>query len=293
MLQRSPSYIMSLPGVDKLAAKLRERLSPSHAYAATRWKNILVATVLYQLSRRRPELVRRLIRKGVAARLPEGYAVDTHFKPTYDPWDQRLCLVPDGDLFRSIRDGRVDVVTDHVDRFTGRGVRLVSGAELPADVVVTATGLNLLGFGGVQLVVDGTEVHLPDTMAYRGMMLSGVPNFAYVVGYTNASWTLKADLVSEYVCRRLAHLRSRGLDVVVPERDPAVEERPFMDFASGYVQRSLHELPTQGSRAPWRLRQNYLRDLLTVRRAGFEDGALRFSRAGSARDQPSGEPALR
>jgi cation diffusion facilitator CzcD-associated flavoprotein CzcO len=307
MLQRSPSYILALPGVDTLAARLRARLSPTLAYAATRWKNILVSTVLYQLSQRRPELVKRLIRKAVAAQLPEGYDVDTHFKPAYDPWDQRLCLVPDGDLFRSIREGRVDVVTDHIDRFTERGLRLVSGTELPADVVVTATGLNLLGFGGVWLVVDGTEVHLPDTMAYRGMMLSGVPNFAYVVGYTNASWTLKADLVSDYVCRLIAHLRSRGLDVVVPEKDPTVEERPFMDFASGYVQRSLHELPKQGSREPWRLRQNYLRDRLTIRRAGFEDPALRFSRAAarqqsagdqsagdqSAGDQSAGEPALR
>ncbi len=302
MLQRSPSYIMSLPGVDTLAARLRERLSPSRAYALTRWKNILVSTALYQLSQRRPALVRRLIRKGVAAQLPEGYDVDTHFKPAYDPWDQRLCLVPDGDLFRSIREGRVDVVTDHVDRFTAGGVRLVSGSELPADVVVTATGLSLLGFGGVQLVVDGTDVRLPDTMAYRGMMLSGVPNFAYVIGYTNASWTLKADLVSDYVCRLLAHLRARGLDTVAPERDPGVAERPFMDFASGYVQRSLHELPRQGSRAPWRLRQNYLRDAVTIRRARFDDGALRFSRRRSrepAPDQPApdesapDEPALR
>jgi cation diffusion facilitator CzcD-associated flavoprotein CzcO len=207
--------------------------------------------------------------------------VDTHFKPAYDPWDQRLCLVPDGDLFRSIREGGVDVVTDHVERFTSRGILLRSGRELEADVVVTATGLNLLAFGGITMVVDGEEVDLPSTMAYRGMMLSGVPNFAYVIGYTNASWTLKADLVSEYVCRVLEHLRSRSYDVVVPERQDDVTEEPFMDFASGYVQRSLHLLPKQGSREPWRLRQNYVRDALSLRRSRIEDGVLRFSRAPS------------
>lgn len=283
MLQRSPTYVVSLPGVDKVAVALRRRLPARAAYAVTRWKNVLVTTASYQLSRRRPGLMKRLIRKGVAAQLPEGYDVDRHFRPAYDPWDQRLCLVPDGDLFAAIREGRADVVTDHVDTFTAKGIRLVSGDELEAGVVVTATGLSLLAFGGITLVVDGAEVHLPDTMAYQGMMLSGVPNFAYVIGYTNASWTLKADLVSEYVCRLLEHLRTRGYDVVVPERDATVAEEPFMDFASGYVQRSLHLLPKQGDRAPWRLRQNYLRDVLTIRRGGIEDGTLRFVRSRQAR----------
>ena len=286
MLQRSPTYVVALPGIDRIAIALRERLPPKAAYAVTRWKNVLVTTTSYQLARRRPELMKRLIRKGVASRLPEGYDVDAHFKPAYDPWDQRLCLVPDGDLFAAIRDGDVDLVTDHVDRFTATGIRLTSGGEIEADVIVTATGLNLLAFGGVELSVDGQHVHLPDTMAYKGMMLSGVPNFAYVIGYTNASWTLKADLVSEYVCRLLAHLRSRSLDVVVPERDPRMAEEPFMDFSSGYVQRSLHLLPKQGAQAPWRLRQNYLRDILAIRRGGLEDGALRFSRA-PARERSS------
>jgi cation diffusion facilitator CzcD-associated flavoprotein CzcO len=279
MLQRSPTYILALPGIDKIAVMLREKLPPSAAYAVTRWKNILVTTASYQLSRRRPELMKRLIRRSVASRLPEGYEIDTHFKPAYNPWDQRLCLVPDGDLFAAIRAGNVDVVTDHIDRFTEKGVLLASGRELEAEVLVTATGLNLLAFGGMELIVDGAKVSLPDTMAYKGMMLSGVPNFSYVIGYTNASWTLKADLVSEYVCRLLAHMRDRGYDTVVPERDPEVAEEPFMDFASGYVQRSLHELPKQGSRAPWRLRMNYLRDVLTIRRGPIEDDALRFSRA--------------
>jgi cation diffusion facilitator CzcD-associated flavoprotein CzcO len=287
MLQRSPTYILALPGIDKLAIKLREKLSPERAYAVTRWKNILVTTASYQLSRRRPELMKRLIRNGVTSALPDGFDVDTHFKPAYNPWDQRLCLVPDGDLFRSIRDGNVDVVTDRIERFTENGVLLTSGRELAADVIVTATGLNLLAFGGVEMVVDDEQVNLPSTMAYKGMMLSGVPNFAYVIGYTNASWTLKADLVSEYVCRLLGHMRELRYDVVVPERDPDVEEEPFMDFASGYVQRSLHELPKQGSRAPWKLRMNYLRDVLTIRRGAIEDGVLRFTRSGSRSQSPT------
>jgi monooxygenase len=277
MLQRSPSYVVSLPGVDRLAVTLRARLPLRAAYSLVRWKNVLVTTATYQLSRRRPELMKRLVRRSVTRRLPEGFDVDTHFTPTYEPWDQRLCLVPDGDLFRAIRDGSVEVVTDHVDRLTRRGVRLVSGRELEGDVVVTATGLNLLPFGGIRLVVDGEEVRLPDTTAYLAMMLSGVPNFAYVVGYTNASWTLKADLVSGYVCRLLAYLRDHGYDAVVPVPDADLGERPFLELGSGYVRRGRHLLPRQGSRAPWRLHQNYLRDLMTVRRGARTHEALRFS----------------
>jgi monooxygenase len=277
MVQRSPSYVVSLPGVDRLAVTLRARLPPRLAYRLVRWKNVLMTTATYQLSRRRPALMKRLVRKGVTRRLPEGFDVDTHFTPAYEPWDQRLCLVPDGDLFRAISEGRVEVVTDHVDRLTARGVRLVSGRELDADVVVTATGLNLLPFGGIRLVVDGEEVRLPDTTAYLAMMLSGVPNFAYVVGYTNASWTLKADLVSGYVCRLLAYLRDHGYDAVVPVPDADLGERPFLELDSGYVRRARHLLPRQGARAPWRLHQNYLRDLMTVRRGARTHEALRFS----------------
>ena len=276
MLQRSPTYIVSLPGVDKIAQRLREHLPHRAAYAVTRWKNVLVSTGIYQLSRRRPELMRALIRKGTVAQLPEGYDVDTHFKPAYDPWDQRLCLVPDGDLFRAIRRGGVEVVTDRIAEFTERGIRLESGAELEADVVVTATGLNLLAFGGMDLVVDEEKVHLPDTMAYKAMMLSGVPNFAYVVGYTNASWTLKADLVSEYVCRLRDRMERDGHRVCVPQRDPAVDEEPFLDFAAGYVLRSVDDFPKQGSRAPWKLRMNYLRDVVTLRHGSLDDEAMSF-----------------
>jgi monooxygenase len=281
MLQRSPTYVLSVPGVDPAAAWLREHLPPRAASFLTRWKNVLVTSGFYQLSRRRPDYVRRLVRKGVASQLPDGFDVDAHFEPAYDPWDQRMCFVPDGDLFKAIRNGDVELVTDHIERFTPSGLRLTSGRELEADVVVTATGLQLLAFGGMALDVDGSAVHLPDTMSYQGMLLSGVPNFAYVIGYTNASWTLKADLVSEYVCRLLSFLRERGYDTVVPERDPSVVEQPFMDFSSGYVQRSLHLLPKQGSRAPWRLRMNYLRDLVTIRRGRLEHESLRFSRSRS------------
>ena len=279
MLQRSPSYVMSVPGVDPLDAKLLKRLPAQQAFALARWKHILVAAGFYKLSRWKPGWAKNLLRKGVVGALPEGYDVDTHFKPAYDPWDQRMCFVPDGDLFRAVRHGDADIVTGRIDRFTAIGVRLEDGREIEADLVVTATGLNLLAFGGMRLSVDGESVRLPETMAYKGMLLSGVPNFAYVIGYTNASWTLKADLVSEYVCRLLAHLRDNGYDVVVPEREADVEERPFLDFSSGYVQRSLHLLPSQGSRAPWRLGQSYLADFRTIRRSPLDDGVLRFSRS--------------
>jgi cation diffusion facilitator CzcD-associated flavoprotein CzcO len=283
MLQRSPSYIASLPAADPVARALRRLLPHRAVYAIVRWKNVLLQTFIYQLSRRRPEAVKRLIRRGVERALPEGYDVDTHFKPSYDPWDQRMCLVPDGDLFEAICDGSAEVVTDRVASFTEAGVELESGRELPADIIVTATGLNLLFLGGMRLEVDGVAVDLPRTMAYRGMMLSGVPNFAFTVGYTNASWTLKADLVSEYVCRLLAHMESRGYASCVPELDPSVTEAPLLDFTSGYVLRSLHMFPKQGSRQPWRLRQNYALDLRAIRYGPVDDGTMRFSRSPSLR----------
>ncbi|MCW2757549.1 MAG: NAD(P)/FAD-dependent oxidoreductase [Nocardioidaceae bacterium] len=277
MLQRSPTYILSLPATDAVAARLRRWLPQKAAYEATRWKNVVGQTVLYQLAQKRPRFVRGLIRKENVKLLPDGYDVDTHFTPRYDPWDQRLCLVPDGDLFRAIRRGTADVVTDRIERFTPTGLRLESGAELAADVVVSATGLNLVAFGGMRLAVDGEPVSLPDTMAYRGMMLSGVPNFVYTVGYTNASWTLKADLVAGYMMRVLTHLDDTRTRVFAPRRDPGVGEEPFMDFAAGYVLRSIATLPKQGDREPWRLRQNYLRDRITLRRSKVGADALTFS----------------
>jgi cation diffusion facilitator CzcD-associated flavoprotein CzcO len=224
-----------------------------------------------------------LIRKGVERQLPPGYDVDTHFNPTYNPWDQRLCLVPDGDLFAAISDGRASVVTDRIECFTEHGIKLVSGQELAADVIVTATGLELLPLGGMEVVVDGRRIELPETMGYKGMMLSGVPNFAVAFGYTNASWTLKADLSSEYVCRLLRHMDSRAYGYCMPRNeDPSIEPEPFIDFNSGYVLRAMDRFPKQGSRRPWRLYQNYALDLFTLRFAPLEDGVLRFVRSGSS-----------
>ncbi len=266
MLQRSPTYILSIPSRDALVNALRRRIGERRAYAFGRRKNVWLQAKVYALSRRRPELVKRLVRAGVKRALPEGYDVDTHFRPRYDPWDQRLCVVPDGDLFKAIGAGRASIVTDAIETFTERGLRLASGAELEADVVVTATGLNLLAFGGVQLVVDGRDVSLPDTLAYRGMMLSGVPNFAYAIGYTNASWTLKVDLVCAHLCRLLDHLDAADQDYCVPEvDDPAIERRPLLDFAAGYVQRSVDSFPRQGSAGPWRLNMGYADDAAAFR----------------------------
>ncbi|MDI6102735.1 NAD(P)/FAD-dependent oxidoreductase [Actinoplanes sp. NEAU-A12] len=279
MLQRSPTYILSLPAEDPIANRLRRVLGAGRAYAIVRWKNVAMSTLIYQLSRRRPHVMRSLLRKAAIRQLPPGYQVDTHFKPRYQPWDQRLCFVPDGDLFAAITRGRASVVTDRIAEFTEAGLRLESGAELEADVVVTATGLRLLALGGLRLAVDGRAVTLPETMAYRGMMLSGVPNFAFTVGYTNASWTLKADLVSEYVVRLLRYLDAHGYDQCVPiNDDPAVTERPLLDFQAGYVLRSIDEFPKSGSRAPWHMGMSYAHDLLKLRHGRIEDGAMRFSR---------------
>ncbi len=277
MLQRSPTYVLAMPSEDGLANRLRKLLGTRRGYTATRWKNVAVTTLIYRLSRRRPDMIRGWIRKLAIGQLPAGYDVDTHFKPAYNPWDQRLCLVPDGDLFKAIKDGRASVATGRIATFTEHGIQLESGDDLEADIVVTATGLQLLALGGIELIVDGKAVRLPETMAYKGMMLSGVPNFAFTIGYTNASWTLKADLVSEFVCRLLKHMDARGYDTCVPVNDdPAITEQPLLDFAAGYVLRSIDEFPKAGSRAPWRLAQNYARDVVTLRLGKIDDGSMRF-----------------
>jgi len=279
MLQRSPTYILALPAVDKLANRLKRVLGARRGYFLTRWKNVLLGTLIYQLSRRRPAVIKAMIRKAAIRQLPDGYDVDTHFTPRYQPWDQRLCLVPDGDLFATIRAGRATIATDEVESFTETGIALRSGASLEADVIVTATGLRLLAFGGVELAVDGRAVELPKTMAYKGMMLSGVPNFAFTIGYTNASWTLKADLVSEYVMRLLRHMDAHGYDQCAPANDDSgVTERPLLDFAAGYVLRSIDEFPRAGSRAPWQLGMSYAHDVVRLRHGRVEDPEMRFSR---------------
>jgi monooxygenase len=285
MLQRSPSYIVSLPAEDPIAGALRRLLPARAAYPILRWKNVLLTMLSFQLSRRRPKVVKALIRKGLERQLPPGYDIDTHFKPPYDPWDQRLCLVPDGDLFEAIGTGRASVVTDRIDTFTEKGLKLASGAELEADLIVTATGLNLLALGGMQIAVDGRDIELSQTMSYKGMMLSGVPNMAMALGYTNASWTLKCDLTCEYVCRLLNHMDEHGYRQCSPQnRDPSIAAQPFIDFSSSYVLRSIDQFPKQGSKAPWRLYQNYARDILSLRFGAIEDGAMQFSDAGSTVD---------
>jgi cation diffusion facilitator CzcD-associated flavoprotein CzcO len=277
MLQRTPSYVMSLPGTDPLAELLRRKLPPGVAYPIVRWKNVLTTTALFQASRRWPNGVRKLIRRLTEKQLPAGVDVDTHFNPPYDPWDQRLCLVPDGDLFRTLRSGKASMVTDRIVTFTETGIELASGQHVDADVVVSATGLNLLAMGGMTLHLDGRPVDVSETVSYKGMMLSGVPNFSMVIGYTNASWTLKADLVNRYVCRLLQHLDRSGLAVATPLAPPEGADLPFLDLAAGYVQRSLAQLPKQGSRTPWKLHQNYLRDVRLMRRGPLEDEGIAFS----------------
>ena len=287
MLQRSPTYMAALPSVDRIAERLRRLLPTKAAYAAVRWKNVAFGTLFYQLSRRRPQAVKSLLRKGLVRELPSGYDVETHFTPRYNPWDQRLCLVPDGDLFGAMRRGTVSVVTDQIETFTEHGIRLASGTELEADIVVTATGLNLLAIGGLQLSVDGEEIDLPNTVAYKGMMLSGVPNLALAIGYTNASWTLKCDLVSEYVCRLLSHMDRHGYAFCAPIAPEGGERVPLINLDSGYVRRSAAQMPKQGPRPPWRLYQNYARDVVMMRHRSVVDDGIRFSRAqapvGSAR----------
>jgi cation diffusion facilitator CzcD-associated flavoprotein CzcO len=278
MLQRSPTYILSRPGEDAIGNWLRERLPAKIAYAITRWKNVLLGMFFFRMSKHNPERIKKLIVQRVREALGRDYDVRTHFTPSYKPWDQRVCLVPDGDLFLALRSGRASVVTDHIETFTEKGLELRSGAELEADLIVTATGLELKVLGGVELTVDGQRIDLASVMNYKGMMFGGIPNLASCVGYTNASWTLKCDLTCEYVCRLLNHLEKTGHRICVPRMtDPSVTVEPWIDFSSGYVQRSLAKFPKQGSKVPWRLHQNYALDLLSLEYGALEDGAMEFS----------------
>jgi monooxygenase len=278
MLQRTPTYIVSMPGRDPIADLLRKFLPHRLLYPVVRWKNVLLSMLSFQISRRRPQLMKNVIRKGLERSLPAGYDIDKHFKPPYDPWDQRLCVVPDGDLFKAIHRNDVDIITDHIDTFTKTGITLQSGKELDADIVVTATGLQMLALGGMEIIVDGHKVQLNETVGYKGMMFSGVPNLAAAIGYTNASWTLKCDLVCQYVTRLLRHMDEKGLRQVTPRwTDPTLPETPFVDLNSGYVMRAVDQFPRQASREPWRLYQNYVRDILLIKRSPLEDEALHFS----------------
>jgi monooxygenase len=276
MLQRSPSYVVALPDTDSLGDAVRRLLPATPAFLFVRWKNVLVSFVGYQLSRRWPGIMKKALLKGVRSRLPAGFDVDTHFTPRYQPWDQRLCVVPNGDLFKAISEQQADIVTGEIQTFTPTGLRLRSGVQLTADIIVTATGLDLLALGGMALAVDGLAIDLPATLAYKSQMLAGVPNFAFAIGYTNASWTLKVDLTSEYVCRLLNYMQTAGYASAVPVLDPAVETGPFMDFQAGYVLRAIDKFPRQGARLPWRVTMNYLRDLPALRHGSVTDD-MRFS----------------
>jgi monooxygenase len=284
MLQRSPTYVATLPSEDGIANVFRELMSPEAAYAASRWKNILRQMLFFNVARAWPGFFRRLIKKGNREELGAAFDVDAHFTPKYNPWDERFCIVPDGDLFRVLREGKAEVVTDQIVRFDATGIVLASGRHLDADIVVTATGLVIQLLGGMQLEVDGQRVNLADTLAYRGMMYSGVPNLASAFGYTNASWTLKCDLTSEHVCRLLNYMEAEGYAQATPQRDPNVEGEPVLDFTSGYVQRALPTLPKQGPAAPWRLYQNYIRDLFLLRHGKVNHRVMEFRRAERKRD---------
>jgi monooxygenase len=279
MLQRSPTYIVARPSEDALAGWLRRRLPLKTAYALARWYYVLFGLYFYNLARRKPAAVKQWIIDQARAQLGEDYDVNTHFTPRYNPWDQRLCLAPDADFFQAIKSGKADVVTDEIDTFTENGIRLRSGRELAADIVITATGLKLQVLGGVQLAVDGRPVNFGETVNFRGVMFSDVPNFASIFGYTNASWTLKADLISAYVSRLLSYMDRNGYVRCTPRlRDPSITPEPFLDFSSGYIQRVIDQLPRQGSKRPWRLYQNYVFDLLSLRYGPVNDGALEFVR---------------
>jgi monooxygenase len=285
MLQRSPSYVASLPGVDPLAAAANRWLPSRLAHQVNRLRSIVFTQAFYQFCRRFPRPARRALARMAATHLPAGYPVDPDFTPRYNPWDQRMCVVPDGDLFRAIAEGRASVATGTIKSITETGIRLNSGEELAADIIVTATGLALQMIGGARLSVHGEAVDPGRRWAYRACMLSDVPNFAFCVGYTNASWTLRADLTSRYVCRLLSHMDANGYQVAVPHHDSGGEERPLLDLTSGYVQRAIDQLPKQGTKPPWTVRQNYLLDYFSALYGDLSAG-MRFSR----RVAPAGEP---
>ncbi len=280
MLQRSPTYVMPLPSEDAIANGLRALFGAKLAYAITRRKNVLQQRAIYRLCQRYPRTAKRVIRYLNARLLPEGYPVDEHFKPAYNPWDQRLCVVPDGDLFKAISAGDASVVTDRIDTFTETGIKLESGRELEADIIVTATGLNLQAFGGMTMTVDGVEVNVADRVAFKGLMLDGVPNFAFTFGYTNSSWTLKVGLVGDHFTRLLAYMDANGHHICYPQiSDPQMETLPLLGIGAGYVQRSIDQFPRQGGDGPWRVTMDYKTDVKMLRDGPVEDENLRFAAA--------------
>jgi monooxygenase len=277
MLQRTPTYVLPVPEHDPWAPRLRRLLGRDRAHRFIRHKNILRQRLVYQFCQKFPGLARSAIRYINKRMLPPGYPVDVHFNPTYGPWDQRLCAVPGGDLFRAIKEGKASVVTDHIRTFTETGIELESGASLDADIIVTATGLNLLPLGGIGLEVDGEPVRIQERVTFKGMLLSGIPNYALAIGYTASSWTLKVGLLCEHFCRLLDYMEAEKLDICVPQADPDMPTRPFLDFGAGYVRRSIATLPRQGDRSPWVMGWNYFADVKILRKGVVDDPNLQFS----------------
>lgn len=278
MLQRSPTYLMSRPDEDKLANVLNRYLPIKLAYALTRWKNVFLGHFFYNLSRKNPQRIRKLLLRGVRNALGSNFDIEKDFTPHYQPWDQRLCLIPNADFFKALRSGKASVLTDEITNFTQTGIALKSGKHIDADVIVTATGLDLIALGGIAFTVDGKAVVLNQSLIYKGMMLSDVPNLAFVMGYTNASWTLKADLASEYICRLLNTMTQINAQQCTPRvKDADVVAEDWINFSSGYVQRSLDKFPKQGNKKPWRLNFSYARDILTLRWGKVIDGSMEFS----------------
>jgi len=289
MLQRSPTYVISMPARDRIANGLRHVLPETWAYRLSRWKNVAFMTGFYQFSQRFPDLVKKWLVNGAREHLGEHYDVETHFTPRYRPWQQRMCLVPDADMFEAIKSGRASVVTDQIETFTEKGVLLKSGKELEADIIITATGLALETLGGIELSVDGKRVEPGKTLAYKGVMMSGVPNLASVFGYINASWTLKADLICNYVCRLLNFMDRKGVRQATPKSNGESPVAAFIEnFTSGYIQRAVASWPKQGARKPWRVYQNYFRDAISLKWAPVDDGTLEFS----SPPHPSPNPAF-
>ena len=284
MVQRSPTYVVSRPDQDVIANTLRKFLPDPWAYAITRFKNVTMQGYVYNQTRTNPDKVKSRLLGMVKKALP-NYDVDTHFTPRYNPWDQRLCLIPNGDLYKAIREEKVDVVTGEIDTITATGLRMKSGEEIPADILVTATGLELQLLGGTEFSLDGEAIDFTETYSYKGMMYSDIPNLIQTFGYINASWTLRADLTSEYACRVLNRMDEKGVEVVTPrlrEEDRDMETRPWIeDFSAGYMQRVMHKFPKQGNRDPWRNTQNFALDKKIVRKADLEDGALIFGQSAS------------
>jgi len=278
MLQRSPTYMVSRPGTDAFANRLRKILPNKMAYTLIRWRNVLAQKFIFGRARNNPEKVRKFLLDAVREELGPNYDVDTHFTPSYNPWEQRLCLVPDSDFFNSVKAGKASVVTDHIDRFTKTGLQLQSGEELAADIIVTATGLDLQMAGGIQVEVDGKPINFHDTITYKAMMFSDVPNFAISFGYTNASWTLRADLTNEYVCRLLNHMEKTQTEIATPRlpKDDVIERRPWVDFSSGYFKRAENKLPAQGHKGVWKNLQNYTKDIRALKYGEIADEAMEF-----------------